>query len=142
MRAREDGINFSKENEMRSFLILYMLLPMLGCGTTETIDKKQKEQVLNKISGQEAQVELWIEIAESPRFDFEFDSEDYSNYQLGNKAIADELNSMIKDEKTLRKLKFILKRASVIKRSSSPTVQDLKKILELFHDLRKEVDEL
>ena len=127
---------------MRSFLILYMLLPMLGCGTTETIDKKQKEQVLNKISGQEAQVELWIEIAESPRFDFEFDSEDYSNYQLGNKAIADELNSMIKDEKTLRKLKFILKRASVIKRSSSPTVQDLKKILELFHDLRKEVDEL
>ena len=127
---------------MRSFLILYMLLPMLGCGTTETIDKKQKEQVLSKISGQEAQVELWIEIAESPRFDFEFDSEDYSNYQLGNKAIADELNSMIKDEKTLRKLKFILKRASVIKRSSSPTVQDLKKILELFHDLRKEVDEL
>ena len=127
---------------MRSFLILYMLLPMLGCGTTETIDPKQKEQVLSKISGQEAQVELWIEIAESPRFDFEFDSEDYSNYQLGNKAIADELNSMIKDEKTLRKLKFILKRASVIKRSSSPTVQDLKKILELFRDLHREVDEL
>ena len=127
---------------MRSFLILCMLLPMLGCGTTETIDPKQKEQVLSKISGQEAQVELWIEIAESPRFDFKFDLEDYSNYQLENKAIADELKSIIKDEKTLKKLNFIIKRASVIKKSSSPTVQDLKKILELFHDLRKEVDEL
>jgi hypothetical protein len=127
---------------MRSFLILCMLLPMLGCETTETIDPKQKEQVFSKISSQEAQVRLWIEIAEPSRFDFKFDPEDYSNYQLGNKAIADELKSIIKDEKTLRKLNFILKRASVIKKSSSPTVQDLKKLLELFRDLHKEVDGL
>ena len=127
---------------MRSFLILCMLLPMLGCGTTETIDPKQKEQVLSKISGQEAQVELWIEIAESPRSDFKFDLEDYSNYQLENKAIANELKSIIKDEKTLRKLNFILKQASAIKKHSSPTVQDLKKKLELFRDLHREVDDL
>jgi len=115
---------------------------MLGCGPTETLDPKQKEQVLSKISGQEAQVELWIEIAESPRSDFKFNSEDYSNYQLENKAIADELKSIIKDEKTLRKLNFILKQASAIKKHSSPTVQDLKKKLELFRDLHREVDDL